>query len=439
MSSEAPRLPRLARAEGIYVWDTDGRRYIDATSGPVVVNIGHGNPRVLRAMREQAERATFAYPAYLESEVTTGLHDTLTRLSGPGFEHAFFVSGGSEAIEKALQFARMHALATGQPRRCKLISREPSFHGSTFGALGITADDLSAPLAPMLIAAHKIPAPMPWRCPAHLGLGDYMSECAEALNRAIEEADPETVLAFVMEPVMGLSGGASFATAAYYRRVREICDARGVLLIYDEVMSGAGRTGRFLAAHHWPATPDIVVLAKGLGGGYAPLGAFLAPARLLDPVRAAGGFHQGHTYKANPLACAAGLAVLEEIIAHDLSGNATRMGELLRARLAVLMDEVALIGDVRGLGLLNAIELTADRASKRRLPRSLDPYERIKALGRKHGLLLYARPPAGRRFGDWLMITPPLTATEAQIEDIVARLRAMLLEYQEEIAEMPKA
>jgi adenosylmethionine-8-amino-7-oxononanoate aminotransferase len=258
--------------------------------------------------------------------------------------------------------------------------------------------------------------------------------CAEALRTTIQAQDPDEVLAFIIEPVMGFCGGANHAPPAYYRRVRQICDEFGVLLIYDETISGAGRTGKFLAAHWWPdAHPDLVTLAKGIGGGYVPLAAFLAPARLVDVVVQAGGFHFGHTHKAHPLACAAGLAVLEETLERGLIERANVLGLALRTNLEKLKAQISIIGDVRGMGLLNAIEIVADPKSKAMLPRSLDVIGRIQAIARGEGLLIYGRRSHGGKFGDWIMVTPPLIATSADSDEIVAGLARTLRTYEDEL------
>jgi len=262
----------------------------------------------------------------------------------------------------------------------------------------------------------------------------YAQQCAERLRETIESEGPETVLAFIMEPIGGLSAAATYAPDTYYERVREICDAYDVLLIYDEVIAGAGRTGRFLAAHWWPAArPDLVVLAKGLGSGYYPLACFLAPSAMVEAVADAGGFYYGHTYKSSPLGCAVGLAVLEETIGRNLPANAERVGAHLRARLETLMQESAIIGEVRGKGLLNAIELVADKATKAMLPRTRDVPKEISDRALAEGLLLYARRTAGGQFGDWLMMTPPLIATTEDVDEIVDRLSRVLSAYEREL------
>lgn len=430
---EAP-LERVSRAEGIHIWDTAGRRYIDVTSGPVAVNLGHGNPRVLKAMQEQSARVCFAYPTAFESESNIRLNERLAAQAGMGLEHAFFVSGGSEAVEKCLQFARRYAIAVGQSSRVKVISRDPSYHGSTRALMALSADPGYGAFLAGGAAGVQVPALWSYRTPEGVDAAAHALQCAEALRAAIVKEGPESVLAFIIEPVMGFSGGATHATPEYYRRVREICNEFGILLIFDETISGAGRTGRFLAAHWWPdAQPDLVTLAKGIGGGYYPLGAFLSPSRMVDKLAAAGGFHVGHTMKGNPLACAVGLAVLEETIEQRLIERANELGPYLRSKLDALKSEIPVIGDVRGLGMLNAIEIVADQRSKAMLPRSLDVLGRIQSIAREHGLLIYGRRTHGGKFGDWIMVTPPLIATKADIDEIVDGLARTLRLFSAEV------
>jgi adenosylmethionine-8-amino-7-oxononanoate aminotransferase len=429
-------LERVSRAQGVHVWDTAGRRYIDVTSGPVAVNLGHGNPRVLRAMQEQAARVSFAYPTAFESDSNVRLTERLTAQAGMRLERAFFVSGGSEAVEKALQFARRYAMAIGQGSRFKVISRNPSYHGSTRATMALSADPGYAPFLTAGQGGIHVPAPWSYRRPDGVDALTYALECAEALREQILVEGPDTVLAFILEPVMGFSGGATYAPPEYYRRVREVCDEFDVLLIFDETISGAGRTGKFLAAHWWPeARPDMVTLAKGLGGGYYPLAAFLASARMADAVVHAGGFHLGHTHKGHPLACAVGLAVLEETLEQKLIERANEAGAYLRTQLTGLRSENHIVGDVRGLGLLNAIEIVADQDTRDMLPRSLDVIGRIQALARDCGLLIYGRRTHGGRFGDWIMVTPPLIATHADIDEIVGGLGTALRAFAVEVSQ----
>jgi adenosylmethionine-8-amino-7-oxononanoate aminotransferase len=426
--------PRVSHAKGMHIWDSDGRRYLDVTSGPIAVNIGHGNERVLRAMREQAERVCFAYPSNFESANSTELAEKLCTLAGPGLDCAFFASSGSEAVEKCLQFARRHALASGSPQRFKVISRNPSYHGSTRATMALSADPAYAPYLVEGFAGIHIPAPMSYRPPVGVSARDHAMACAETLRNTILKEGPDSVLAFIIEPVMGFCGGADFAPPEYHQRVREICNQFGVLLVYDETISGAGRTGHFLAAEAWPGVrPDLVTLAKGLGGGYFPLSAFLAPQSMVDAVAAAGGFHVGHTHKAHPLACAVGLAVLNETVENNLIANAREVGNYLRQCLEDLQQNSAIIGHVRGMGLLNAVEIVADRASKVMLPRHVDVIGDIQTLAREQGLLIYGRRTHAGQFGDWIMVAPPLIATRSDVDEIIAGIGHVLFQYQERL------
>jgi len=431
----AKRRPTVARAEGIYMWDTEGRRYIDASSGPVVSNIGHGNPRVIEAMVEQARKVAYASRAVFENEPNAQLADLLTGLAGPGLERAFFVSGGSEATEAAIKLARQYAVVRGETARSKVIGREPGYHGSSLGALAVTGDPTAERnFGALMKAMPKVPAPFTYRLPANHDAESYARHCAAALDETIRREGPESVLAFIMEPVGGLATGALVAPDAYYAEVRAICDRHGVLLIFDEVMSGAGRTGTFLAADHWPqARPDLVTLAKGIAAGYTPMGAVLAPARMVEAVAEAGGFMHGHTYAANPLSCAIGLAVVREMLDGNLMQNAQEMGTLLRHRLLDLQQRSGILGDVRGKGLLLAVEIVGDKESKAILPARHQAVYRIIELGIERGLLLYSRRTANGKYGEWLMLSPPLIVTADEVEEIVRLLGDTLGAFEAEL------
>jgi adenosylmethionine-8-amino-7-oxononanoate aminotransferase len=417
------RRPVIDRAEGIYLWDQDGRRVIDGSSGAMVVNIGHGNRAVLDAMRRQMERATFAYRLHFENEPAETLAARLVDHMPPGLDRVFFVSGGSEAVESCLKLARQWAVATGQAGRYKVISRFPSYHGSTLGALAVTGyTALAAPFAPMMHEMPKIPAPTAYLDRDGLSMEERGIRYADMLEAEIRRQGAETVLAFIMEPIGGASTGALVAPDSYYPRIREICDRYGVVLIYDEVMTGAGRTGRFLGADHWPAKPDLIALSKGFGSGYCPLGAMVAPSRMVQPVLDAGGFQHGYTYAGNPLACAAGLAVLDEIERQSLVDNAAAMGALLKDELQALARRFPFIGDVRGKGLLLAAELVADPETMTPLPSGLNAYSRVVDLAYERGLIIYSRRTRGGTEGDHFLVCPPMIVTRAQVGEIVAVL-----------------
>ncbi len=424
------RKPFFDRAEGVHIWAANGDRYIDASSGAMVSNIGHSNPRVLAAMREQMSRGTFAYRLHFESEPAERLATLIGRLSPPGLDRVFFASGGSEAVESCLKLARQFAVAKGETQRTEIISRFPSYHGSTFGALAVTGyDPLTAAFAPMLRPMPKIPAPRAYLDRDNLSDDERGLKYAEMLKERIEEIGPERALAFIMEPVGGASTGALVAPDSYYQRIRDICHDYGVLLLYDEVMSGAGRTGKFLAAEHWGQRPDIIALAKGLGAGYAPLGAMVARGDIVEAGIAKGGFMHGYTYAGNPLACAAGLAVVTEILDRNMMENAARMGVVLKARLAELMDRFPFIGDVRGKGLLLAFELVADRETMAPLPREMNAFQRLVDLAYERKLIIYSRRTRGGYDGDHFLVCPPMIVTDLDIDEIMERLTASLAAF----------
>ena len=432
--SRQPR-PMLDRGEGIYLYATDGRRYVDGSSGAMVSNIGHSNPAVLEAMRAQMAKATFGYRLHFQTEAAEKLAARTADHLPDGLDRVFFVSGGSEAVESAIKLARQYAITQGQGSRWKVISRHPSYHGCTLGALALTGyDPLTAPFAPMMREMPKIPAPTAYLDRDGLTMEERGLRYAEMLRTEIERQGPESVLAFIMEPVGGASTGALVAPDSYYARIREICDEYGILLIYDEVMSGAGRTGAFIAAEHWRIVPDIIVLSKGFAAGYAPLGATVARTDIVEAVLDAGGFLHGFAYAGNPLACAAGLAVLGEIERLGLVENAASMGALLRTRLEGLMARHPLIGDVRGKGLLLAFELVADRSTMAPLPKGLNAHQRIVDLAYDRGLIVYSRRTRGGREGDHVLVCPPLIVTAAQVDEIVGVLDDALTAFAAEIA-----
>lgn len=427
--------PQLDRAEGIYMWDVHGKRYIDGSSGAMVSNIGHSNPRVLDAMQKQMKSSTFGYRLHFQTEASEALAERAAALAPEGLDRVFFVSGGSEATESAMKLARQYALTQGEAQRYKVISRMPSYHGSTLGALSVTGyAPMTAPFDPMMHAMPKVPAPRAYLDglnPDDPATGAHYARMLE--NRILEEG-PQTVLAFIVEPIGGASTGALVPPAGYMQKIRQICDRHGVLLIHDEVMTGGGRTGRFFGAEHWDVAPDLICLSKGFGGGYVPLGAVIARDDMVEAVLDAGGFIHGHTYAGNPLACAAGLAVIDEIERGGLMENATGMGALLRARLNDLMQKYPMIGDVRGKGLLLAFELMADRQTKAPLHPGLRAFDRLVEIAYENGLIIYSRRTRGGMSGDHFLVCPPMIVSEPQIHEIVDLLDVSLARF---IAELP--
>jgi len=428
------RKPVLDQARGVYMWDVDGKRYLDGSSGAMVCNIGHSNENVLEAMRRQMEKSTFGYRLHFETEASEKLAAKTAALCPAGLDRVFFVSGGSEAVESALKLARQYALAIGEGRRWKIISRAPSYHGCTLGALAVTSyAPLTEPFAPMMQAMPKIPAPRAYLDGLDPGDESTGHHYADMLEAKILAEGPESVLAFIVEPIGGAATGALVPPRGYMERVQAICRRHGVLLILDEVMTGAGRTGAFLAADHWGLAPDIIALSKGFAAGYVPLGAMAAHERLVEAVLDSGGFLHGYTYAGNPLACAAGLAVIDEIERQDLVGNAARMGERLQERLRGLMQRHAIIGDVRGKGLLTAFEFMADRVSKAPLPRHLQAFNRFVQIAYETGLIVYSRRTRDGVEGDHIIVAPPMIVTETHLDEITDLLDASLAQFTDEI------
>ena len=431
--TDHPR-PTLDRAEGIYMWDTEGNRFIDGSSGAMVCNIGHSNPHVPDAMRRQMEKSTFGYRLHFVTEASEALAAKTVSLAWPGMDRVFFVSGGSEAVESAMKLARQYALAIGQGSRWKVLSRWPSYHGCTLGALSITGyDSLTDPFRPMMQAMPKVPAPRAWLDgldPAAAATGQHY---ADLLEQKILEEGPESVLAFILEPIGGASTGALVPPRGYMEAVREVCTRHGVLLIHDEVMSGGGRTGRFFGAQHWTAAPDILAISKGFGAGYVPLGAMVARGDLVEAVLANGGFLHGFTYAGNPLACATGLAVIEEIERQQLMTNAKTVGILLKSELLALMDRYPFIGDVRGMGLLLAFELVADSRTRAPFPPAFRAFDRLTEAAYQRGLIIYPRRSRGGYSGDHLIVAPPMITTPAQVGEIIGKLTDALEAFARDI------
>jgi len=430
------RRPVLDQARGVYMWDVDGKRYLDGSSGAMVCNIGHSNPRVLDAMRKQMDKSTFGYRLHFETEPAEHLAAKTASLAPSGLDKVFFVSGGSEAVESAIKLARQNAVATGEAQRTKVISREPSYHGCTLGALALTGyAPLTAAFEPMMRPMPKIPAPRAYLDgldPEDEATGHHYADMLE--DRILAEG-PETILAFIVEPVGGASTGALMPPKGYMKRIREICSRYGVLLIHDEVMSGGGRTGKFFAAEHWDVDPDILVISKGFAAGYAPLGAMVAHRDIVANVLNAGGFLHGFTYAGNPLACAAGLAVLEEIERENLCTNAEQTGALLKSELNKLMDRYSIIGDVRGEGLLLAFELVDDRKTMRPLPRELNAFNHLVDIAYDNGLIIYSRRTRGGYSGDHFLIAPPMISTSDHVAEIIDGLDTSLRQLLDRISQ----
>ena len=422
--------PIAVRGEGIEIVDRDGKRYLDASGGAAVSCLGHDHPRVIEAIQAQVARLAYAHTSFFTSEPAEALADHLIQRAPEGIDRVYYVSGGSEAVEAALKMARQYFVEIGQPQRTRFIARRQSYHGNTLGALSVGGNAWRRrQFEPLLIdVAHVSP------CYAYREQGAsetaeaYVARLADELDKTIQELGPESVIAFVAEPVVGATMGAVPPVPGYFRAVREICDRYGMLLILDEVMCGMGRTGTLFACEQEEVRPDLVTIAKGLGAGYQAIGATLASRAIYEAIVAGSGFFQhGHTYMAHPTACAAGLAVQQTIVEEQLLGRVRQQGARLRDMLVERLGGHAHVGDVRGRGLFLGLELVADRASKRPFAPERRLHARVKSEALARGLMCYPNGGTidGYR-GDHVLLAPPFIVTDADLEVIVDRLQAAI-------------
>lgn len=427
-------IPHIVRSDNIYFYDKWGNSLIDFSSGPVTSNLGHNNRRIIETIKRQAEKLSFACFRVARTDENVALAEKLAATAGKGYERVFLVSGGSEGIDTSIKFARQWAFANGELQRKKIVSLRPSYHGSLISTVGIGGDEVPLGVFEgMMQASEKIPAPLTYRPLEGLSQEQNEDRVVSLFEETLARVGPETVLAFVYEPVGGISTGCNVLSNRFLGKIRDICNRHGILMIADEVMTGAGRTGKFLATHHTPdAKPDLIVLAKGIGAGYTPLGALLAPAEMVDRLAGLTGYPFAHTVSANPMSCAVGLAALEETLERDLCGNAARTGAYFEEQLWSLANEIPVIGDVRGKGLLLAAEIVSDRATRQSFPNELKAPDIIRRHGFKHGLSLYWRRTNLGKFGEWIMCTPPLITTPEQIDDITTRFGAALKDFVDE-------
>ncbi|WP_172292700.1 aspartate aminotransferase family protein [Pseudoruegeria sp. HB172150] len=422
--------PTAVRGEGVYLIDRHGKTYLDASGGAAVSCLGHSDPDVIAAIKRQLDEMPFAHTGFFTSEPAEELADKLIAAAPGGLDRVYLVSGGSEAIEAALKLARQYFLEIGQPQRQRFIARRQSYHGNTLGALA-TGGNMwrREPFAPLMIETSHISP-----CYEYRGRDEgetpeaYGLRMADELEQALQDLGPETVLAFVAEPVVGATLGAVPAVPGYFKRIRDICDRHGILLILDEVMCGMGRTGTLFACEQDGIAPDIVTVAKGLGAGYQPIGAMLCTAAIYEAIESGSGFFQhGHTYNGHPTACAAANAVVDKLTTGGLASRAAEMGELLAARLRECFGQHPNVGDIRGRGMFRGLELVADRTSKAPFDPGLQVNKKLKAAAFDEGLICY--PMGGTidgRQGDHVLLAPPFIVTEAQLEELTDKLARAL-------------
>ncbi len=415
--SKAPFI--MERADGVYYWDTDGKRYLDAISGIYVASVGHNNRRVIDAMHRQLDSLTFSPPMHGTNPVAIQLANLLAELAPGDLSAVKFQCGGSEVTEAAIKLARQYHKLTGNPGKYKIISRYQSWHGSTMGSLSASGlksrKTVNEPLAPGFV--HVFP-PTCYRCPFGKTYPDCEITCATLIGDVIEMEDPATVAAVIVEPI-GHTGGIIDPPDEYLPLLRELCDRHDVLLIFDEIITGAGRTGQMFAAETFGVVPDAICVGKGMAGGYAPLSAMICRRSIADafwgPIDSNPGFVEGHTFEGNPISCAAGLAVIREIIQRDLLSNARERGAQLRDGFERLADKYGVIGDIRGKGLFQGIEFVRNRETKERFADTNPLGLRIGRRALANGLLCRFDP-------HWLAFGPPLISTAEHIDEMLTLL-----------------
>jgi adenosylmethionine-8-amino-7-oxononanoate aminotransferase len=407
-------MPVAVSGSGVEIVDAEGRRYLDASGGAAVSCLGHGHPDVLAAMRKQLDTIAYAHTSFFTTEVAERLADRLIEDAPTGISHVYLVSGGSEAIEAALKMARQYFVEIGEPQRRHVIARRQSYHGNTLGALAVGGNAWRrAQFEPLLIRTHHIDPCYAYRMQREgESDADYAARAAQALEDCILEIGPDRVIAFVAETVVGATLGAVPPVGDYFKRIRAICDRYGVLLILDEVMCGTGRTGTLHACEQEGVAPDLMAIAKGLGGGYQPIGAVMLTR---------------HTYMGHPMAAAAALAVQDVIRRDQLLSNVVQMGARLERGLKERFGKHPFVGDIRGRGLFWALDLVSDRASKRPFDPTAKVHARVKREAMALGLMVY---PMGGAIdgveGDHVLLAPPFIVEAAQVEAIVGRLGAAL-------------
>ncbi|MBC58367.1 MAG: aspartate aminotransferase family protein [Confluentimicrobium sp.] len=422
--------PTVARGEGVYLYDQTGKQYLDGSGGAAVSCLGHGDADVTAAIKAQLDQVAFAHTGFFTSAPAEALADLLIEHAPAGLERVYLVSGGSEAMEAALKLARQYYLEIGQPARRSIIARRQSYHGNTLGALA-TGGNMwrREPFAPLMIDTSHIAPCYAYR---HQQAGEsaeaYGLRAANELEAEILRLGPETVMAFVAEPVVGATAGAVPPAPGYFKRIREICDQYGVLLILDEVMCGMGRTGTLFACEQDGIAPDITAIAKGLGAGYQPIGAMLCSGAIYKAIEDGSGFFQhGHTYIGHPVAAAAALAVVTKLTGGGLVERAQAMGETLQAALADAFGQHPHVGDIRGRGLFRGIELVEERESKRPFAPERGIAKALKKATFEAGLICY--PMGGTidgKNGDHILLAPPFILEDSHVDEIVTKLETAM-------------
>jgi adenosylmethionine-8-amino-7-oxononanoate aminotransferase len=416
--------PVIVRGDGIYLYDDQGREYIDAAGGAIVVNLGHGLVELAEVLKNQAEKVAYTLRHQFSNEPAQALAAKLHTATGGALSRTFFVSGGSEANEVAVKLARKYHIDNDNPSKHKVISRWQSYHGGTMGALSWSGyTDRRRDYVPLFRDFSHVAPAYCYRCWFRQTPESCDLACADALENEILCQGPETVAAFIAEPVVGAALAAAVPREGYFKRIREICDRHDVLLIFDEIMTGFGRTGRLFAYEHFGVVPDIMTAGKGMSGGYFPLGGVLATDRVTDTIAAkSGAFMGGYTYSGNPLGCAVGNKAVDYLQEHQLVDRSAALGSLLFDRLQDLRNHPT-VGDIRGLGLMIGVEFVKDKATKQTIDKSLRFSRQLFEEALSQGITVLASDGCDRgQAGDMILLGPPFVITEAQIDEVVERL-----------------
>jgi adenosylmethionine-8-amino-7-oxononanoate aminotransferase len=433
------KLLEVDHGEGIYLYDTDGNKYIDACSGAAVTNLGHAHPVILEAMVEQAKKVAFSHLSRWTSKPIQEVADLVAELAPGSLNKLYLVSGGSEATESALKMARGYFVERdGQSSKYRIISRWKSFHGNTIGSLSMTGDKRRKKYTPLLLNFPHIAPAYCYRCPFGKCQDTCQVDCAHDLERAIKTEGAEYVAAFIAEPVGGAACGAIVPHKDYFKIIRQICDHYDILLIDDEVMAGFGRTGTMFSIEDFGVVPDMICAAKGISAGYSPLGAVIAKDEIYNTYKNGSGiFVHGHTYGGNPLSAAVALAVVKTLIKDNLVENSRVIGEYLLTQLEEKLLPFSFVGDVRGKGLMLGVEIVRNKVTKEPYPVTMGMAEKLTVTLLKHGVIVYpGNGNADGVDGDQFLLAPPLTITKEQADELVDKMLAGFKEFDKSIGSM---
>nr|WP_304214258.1 aspartate aminotransferase family protein [Fredinandcohnia onubensis] len=425
--------PMISHGDGIYLYDTNGKRYIDGSSGAITASIGHGVKEIIEEIENQAHKISFVYRSQFTSEPAEKLAQKLSDLAKGGEYWSFFVNSGSEATETAMKIAIQHWQEKGIKGKNKILSRWMSYHGITIGALSMSGHTgRRARFVQLLEDYPTIQPPYCFRCPFNATYPDCNHMCATELEQAINRIGAEHIAAFIAEPIIGAAGGAIVPPPGYYQVIKKICEKHNILFIADEVMTGMGRTGKMFALEHWDTHADIIALGKGMSAGYTPIAATLVSEKVMEPIQKGSKLiMSGHTYSANPQSTAVALAVVNYIETHNLVEKSAKNGKYLNTKLQELQKKHQIIGDVRGKGLMCGIEFVSDMITKFPFNKEIDLTSLVVSQGQNNGLLLY---PAAAGIegvgGDAILVAPPLTITTEQIDELIELLDQTLIDVE---------